>query len=116
MPVQQQVACPCVRLGVGRLHEEVDRVRGGEAGILGAEGLEPREDAGVVGPQEELADCVGLAKCHVVRRGCDIGYTKNQPENSFGIGGGACRTHAGVGSVPGVSQGGGWSGQGGVSR
>ena len=53
MPVQQQVARPCVRLGVGRLHEEVDRVRGGEAGILGAEGLEPREDAGVVGPQEK---------------------------------------------------------------
>ena len=50
MPVQQQVAGPCVRFGVGRLHEEVDRVRGGEAGILGAEGLEPREDAGVVGP------------------------------------------------------------------
>ena len=76
MPVQQQVAGPCVRLGVGRLHEEVDRFRGGEAGILGAEGLEPREDAGVVGPQEELADCVGLAKCHVARRGCDIRYTK----------------------------------------
>ena len=50
MPVQQQVAGPCVRFGVGRLHEEVDRVRGGEAGILGAESLEPREDAGVVGP------------------------------------------------------------------